>query len=37
MGFVEWYNVEHRHSGIQFVTPAQRHRGEDVAVLEARD
>jgi putative transposase len=37
MGFVEWYNVEHRHSGIQFVTPAQRHRGEDGAVLQARD
>src|SRR3546814_8876138 len=26
-GFVAWYNTEHRHSGIQFVTPAQRHAG----------
>jgi transposase InsO family protein len=26
-GFVHWYNEEHRHSGIQFVTPAQRHSG----------
>jgi len=25
--FVEWYNHQHRHSGIRFVTPDQRHRG----------
>jgi len=35
--FVHWYNVEHRHSGIGYVTPAQRHAGEDHAVLAARD
>ncbi|MBL8454449.1 MAG: IS3 family transposase, partial [Zoogloea sp.] len=35
--FVSWYNFEHRHSAIKFVTPAQRHGGEDVAVLLARD
>src|SRR5580698_6482728 len=23
--FVHWYNHEHRHSGIRYVTPAQRH------------
>lgn len=34
--FVHWYNVEHRHSGIGYVTPAQRHAGEDNAVLAAR-
>lgn len=34
--FVHWYNVEHRHSGIGYVTPAQRHVGEDHAILEAR-
>ena len=34
--FVQWYNVEHRHSGIGYVTPAQRHAGEDHAVLAAR-
>lgn len=34
--FVHWYNVEHRHSGIGYVTPAQRHTGEDHAVLNAR-
>lgn len=35
-GFVHWYNVEHRHSGIRYVTPAQRHAGEDTAILAAR-
>ncbi len=36
-GFVQWYNVEHRHSGIRYVSPAQRHAGEDRAILVARD
>ena len=31
-----WYNDEHRHSAIGFVTPAQRHAGEDRAMLHAR-
>ncbi len=35
-GFVHWYNVEHRHSGIRYVSPAQRHAGEDQTILEAR-
>ncbi len=35
-GFVRWYNVEHRHSGIRYVSPAQRHAGEDQAILAAR-
>jgi len=34
--FVHWYNEEHCHSSIQFVTPASRHRGEDVDILAAR-
>lgn len=34
--FVRWYNFEHRHSGICYVTPAQRHAGEDIAILAAR-
>jgi len=34
--FVRWYNVEHRHSGIRYVSPAQRHAGEDQAILAAR-
>jgi transposase InsO family protein len=35
--FVRWYNQEHRHSGIRYVTPAERHAGEDQAILAARD
>lgn len=35
-GFVGRYNEEHCHSGIGFVTPSQRHRGEDLELLEAR-
>ena len=35
-GFIRWYNHEHLHSAIRFVTPACRHRGEDGAVLEQR-
>ena len=34
--FVPWYNDEHRHSGIRFVTPGERHTGDDIAVLERR-
>ena len=34
--FVQWYNTVHLHSGIHFVTPAQRHAGEDIAILENR-
>ena len=34
--FVLWYNHDHRHSGIRYVSPAQRHAGEDHAILAAR-
>jgi transposase InsO family protein len=34
--FVHWYNHEHRHSGIRYVSPAQRHAGDDTAILTAR-
>lgn len=34
--FVAWYNEEHRHSGIGYVTPAQRHAGQDWVLLAAR-
>ncbi len=34
--FMGWYNHEHCHSRIGFVTPAQRHRGEDHEVLAKR-
>jgi transposase InsO family protein len=34
--FVRWYNVEHRHSGLRYVSPAQRHDGQDQGILAAR-
>ena len=34
--FVHWYNHEHRHSEIRYVTPAQRHAGLDKAILQKR-
>lgn len=34
--FVHWYNNEHRHSKISFVTPEQRHQGLDGAILAKR-
>lgn len=35
--FVDWYNNEHLHSSIQFVTPAQRHAGRDADILARRE
>lgn len=34
--FVAWYNNEHRHSQIKFVTPNQRHKGLDIEILRRR-
>jgi transposase InsO family protein len=34
--FVRWYNVDHRHSGIRYVSPGQRHSGDDQTILAAR-
>ena len=31
--FVKWYNAEHRHSGLKFLTPHQRHTGIGQAIL----
>jgi len=31
--FVRWYNGEHRHSSLKFVTPNQRHQGQDATIL----
>jgi len=36
MKFVRWYNTEHRHSALKFVTPTERHQGADIAILQAR-
>ena len=34
--FVNWYNYDHSHSGINFVTPYQRHYGLDKKIMENR-
>lgn len=34
--FAGWYNGEHLHSGIRFVTPDERHAGHDRATLAGR-
>ena len=34
--FVQWYNFDHRHSGIRYVSPAQRHAGTDIEILARR-
>jgi transposase InsO family protein len=36
LAFVQWYNSEHRHSALAFVTPEQRHSGADAAILAQR-
>ena len=33
--FVHWYNVDHRHSGIRYISPTHRHEGKDQAILAA--
>jgi transposase InsO family protein len=35
--FVRWYNQDHKHSGLKFVTPAQRHSGQAEAILTRRE
>ena len=34
--FTRWYNDEHKHSQLNFVTPNQRHTGEDKEILAKR-
>jgi len=34
--FVQWYNAEHRHSALKFVTPNERHQQQDAAILDQR-
>lgn len=35
--FVHWYNHEHKHSGIKFVSPTQRHAGKDNEIMRQRE
>jgi putative transposase len=36
MGFVNWYNGSHGHSGTAYVTPEKRHNGLSEALLARR-
>lgn len=33
----QWYNHEHRHSAVRYVTPDERHAGKDAEILRKRD
>ncbi len=35
--FVAGYNNEHRHSGIRYVTPNERHEGKGIEILKQRE
>lgn len=35
--FVAWYNTEHLHSGIKFVTPESKHQNHDISILNKCD
>ncbi|MFL7020063.1 integrase core domain-containing protein [Vibrio cyclitrophicus] len=34
--FVLWYNTEHKHSKLNYVTPSERHNGKDKEILKRR-
>jgi len=34
--FVHWYNTKHKHSGIKFLTPNERHQGKEDEILAKR-
>lgn len=36
MAFIDWYNNEHRHEGIAYLTPSQIHHGQAEGVLAER-
>ncbi len=36
LAFVRWYNTEHKHRNLKFVSPAERHWGDDAAIFQRR-
>ena len=34
--FINWYNERHQHSALGYVTPHQKHTGEDVPIFDKR-
>ncbi len=35
--FARWYNYEHKHSGLKFISPIQRHEGKDGEIMLQRE
>jgi len=35
--FILWYNTKHKHSGIKYVTPDERHKKLDIDILKQRE
>jgi putative transposase len=35
--FVGWYNHEHKHSGLKFISPVQRHKGQSETIMANRE
>lgn len=35
--FIDWYNTDHRHSGIGYITPDQRHSGQVKKIMRFRN
>ncbi|TMX31452.1 hypothetical protein DA100_19725 [Vibrio sp. Hep-1b-8] len=33
---MRWYNTEHKHSKLNYVTPSERHNGKDEEILKRR-
>lgn len=33
---MRWYNTEHKHSQLNYVTPLERHNGQDSEILRRR-
>jgi hypothetical protein len=36
LGFVIWHNTEHRHSGLNFIMPGERHKGLGGKIMDCR-
>ena len=34
--FVHWYNYTHKHSGLKFISPNQRHEGVEKEIMNQR-
>jgi len=36
LAFSRWYNLEHKHSGLKFISPVERHTGLDQEIMSNR-